>query len=153
MRKAIFFAGEGTAWRICGQARESFELYPETIPALRFLSNRDFFLVLMTPDQREYEWLLEALGKEAAALSCWDTAQETLDVFAQKNGIAIEKSYFITDGSCLDRIEKNTGNIILVLSGTGFNTLSALGEKESGGFADVCRDIYAAAFSVAHKLL
>ena len=153
MQKAIFFAGCGTAYNTVGAEQKILEVYPETIPALRFLTRRDFILVLITPDYREYRKLLVALKDKALSACHWDIVKEELADFVRKNEINLEESYFITDGKYLKKLQNNGCKIILVLSGRGCYLLDKLTGEEIQGLADVCKDIYAAAFSVAQKLL
>ena len=153
MQKAIFFAGSGTAYKIVEAEQKLLEVYPETIPALRFLTRRDFLLVLVTPEYQEYRKMLLSLKDKAITVYHWDIVKEELTGFVHANDINLEESYFITDGQYLKKLQNSGCKTILVLSGMGCCLLDKLADEELKSLSDVCKDIYAAAFSVAHKLL
>ena len=149
MQKAIFFSGSGTAYTGLDFGRENMELYPETVPALRFLGRRGFRLILATPEHQEFKWFVSSLRNKTLSLLHWDVDNNGLDRFVKIHRINLEESYFITDGLYLKNFQNKGGKIILVLSGRGFSTLESQEYKEFQGFEDVCKNIYAAAFSVA----
>jgi len=153
MQKAIFFAGYGTAYKTVEAEQKLLEVYPETIPALRFLSRRNFAPVLVTPEYQEYRKLIASLEDKALSVYHWDIGREELTTFVDANDMNLEESYFITDGQYLKKMQNTGCKIILVLSGMGCCLLDKLAVEEVTGISDVCKDIYAAAFSVAHKLL
>ena len=153
MQKAIFFAGCGTAYKTAEAEQNLLEIYPETIPAFRLLSRRNFILVLVTSETMEYRELLISLRDKTLPVSHWDIGKEEFCDFARKNKINLAESYFITDGQYLVKMQKTACRIILVLSGRGFSLLDKLSCEELQSLSDVCKDIYTAAFSVAQKLL
>lgn len=149
MRKAVFITGYGTAYTCHEKERETLELYPETLWALRFLSRRGFLPVLATPDFQEYKWLLSALKDKTVSVLHWDTARDDLDQFMERHGIGAEGSYLITDGTCIKSPLAKRCRVILVLTGRGVQTLNSKEYKEVPDCRDVCKNIYAAAFSIA----
>lgn len=149
MQKAIFFSGPGTAYTGLDLRRETLELYPETLPALRFLGRRGFILILVTPEHQEFKWFASALKTKTLSLLHWDVNKNDLDSFVKKHRINMEESYFITDGLYLKNFQNRGCKIILVLSGRGFYTLDSQEYKDFQGFMDVCKNIYAAVFNVA----
>ncbi len=149
MQKAIFFAGCGTAYKTEVAQQKVFEVYPETIPALRFFTRRGFILVLVTPEYQEYRKLLVSLKDKSLSVYHWDIVKEELASFVRTNCINLDDSYFITDGQYLRKMQNTGCKIILVLSGMGFCQLDTLEAGEVQGLSDVCKDIYSAAFSVA----
>jgi len=149
MRKAIFISGCGTAYTSIDASRENPELYPETLWALRFLNRRDFLLVLVTPEFQEYKWLVSALKDKTIAIFHWDMGKIDLDYFADIYDINIEESYFITDGLYQKFFQEKGCKIVLVLTGRGVQTLNSKQSKDLSEYADISKNIYAAAFSVA----
>jgi hypothetical protein len=153
MQKAIFFAGCGTAFQNEGPEQRGWVVYPETLPALRFVTGRGFLAVLVTPNYSEYQRLVADLQGKALTVYHWDIAKNELVDFIRHNDINLAESYFITDGQHLETMQKTGCKIILVLSGRGCDYLDNMESDTLNSLADVCRDIYAAAFSVAQKLL
>lgn len=149
MKKAIFISGYGTAYRCSDFSVCENEIYPDTLPALRFLARRGFMLVLVTPDRQEYKWFKRYLrNKTLNLMHCFCEVKNILD-FIEEYSIDLEKSYYISDGLYLKRFQDINCNKILVLSGRGVNTLGQFNAENLREFTDICRDIYSAAFSVA----
>lgn len=144
MLKAVFFSGAGTTYHYQNQGREGLELYPETLPALRLLARRGFVLVLATPQRQEYKWFISSIKDKSINPYHWDI-EEDLAGFMDKNNFSIADSCLITDGMYSQTFLTCGGKVILVLSGRGFCTLA----NHDNGYSDVCKDIYAAAFSAA----
>lgn len=149
MRQAVFISGYGTAYTSHDGERENLELYPETLCALRFLSRRGFLLVLATPEFQEYKWLISALKDKTVAVLHWDTARDDPDQFMEMHGIEAEESYLITDGMWIKSMLAQRCRVILVLTGRGVKTLNSKEYNETPDCRDVCKNIYAAAFSIA----
>lgn len=144
MQKAVFFSGVGTSYCCREQGKDELEVYPETLPALRFLARRGFIPVLVTPHRQEYKWFVSAIKDKSFPLLHWDTVEDFPE-FNIKNQISLPESFLITDGLYLNTFQKYGLKIILVLSGRGFCTYNQC----ENGYSDVCKNIYAAAFSAA----
>lgn len=151
MRRAVFFPGQGTVYSGANENQDGLEFYPETLPAFRFLARRGFDLILVTPDYQELRLIRAALKDKKLLLYHWNTSRMDFSAFLEKYRISEEESYFITDGLYLKHFMNKTCKIILVLSGRGFDTLTSV--PDPGGFADICKNIYAAAFSVTMNKL
>lgn len=149
MQKAVFFTGIGTAYSGAGTLRDGLEVYSATMPALRFLNRRGYTLVLVTPEWHEYKTFMGAIKDKSLPIIHFNTDEENLLQFIENNGISIKESYLITDGLCLKIFQGIGCRIILVLSGRGFCTLTSQEQKEIPWFSNVCKDLYAAAFSIA----
>ncbi|MCR4441158.1 MAG: hypothetical protein QHH10_03245 [Peptococcaceae bacterium] len=148
MEKAIFFSGEGTAFRGTIKTSDCLELYPETLPALRLLARRGFGLFLVTPQYQEYRWFKAALKDKTLPLGHFDPEKTGAACWGEVHSLDWGESYYITDGRYLKLFAAWSCKIILVLSGCGVSTLASAG-SDLQLFADVCKDIYAAAFSAA----
>ena len=61
MQRAVFFSGRGTVFAQDFTDRDEIELYTQTLPALRFLHRRGYFLVLVSEERREYKKFLSLL--------------------------------------------------------------------------------------------
>lgn len=149
MQKAVFFSGTGTAYSGGGSLREGLEVYSATWPALRFLNRRGYTLVHVTPEWQEYKSLISSSKDKTISIIHYNSDEQSLNQFPEYNGINLHESYLITDGLSLKIFQGSGCRIILVLTGRGFCTLTAQEEKEISVFSDVCKDIYAAAFSIA----
>ncbi len=148
MQKAVFFSGQGTVYTMAGANKENPELYAETLPALRFLHRRGFILVLVTKEHQEYKSFVNLLKDRSLPVQYFSTAEDELHRFAYHNRLTLEQSVFVTDGMNLELFLKACP-VILVLTGRGFCTLEDCETYGRPVFRDVCRDIYAAAFSIA----
>lgn len=146
MKRAIFFSGVGTAYTSSKATKEEMEIYPETLHALRFLARRGYLLVLVTLQRQEYRWLRGMLKDKTIPVYFFQVGEEDGPTFFQQHEIDIPKSYFITDGLYLKTFQKLKCKNILVLSGRGVRTLESI---EKTNLVDVCKDIYAAAMSIA----
>lgn len=151
MQKALFFSGVGTVYSAANTRREEIEIYPETLPALRFLVRRGFRLVLVTSEYWEYKSFIAQLKDKSFQVLQYNPGEEPLPDFVSQRGLRLEESYYITDGIFLKWFSAWGCPIILVLSGKGCCTVAAYENKEITGLVDVCKDIYAAAFSIALK--
>lgn len=149
MKKAIFFSGDGTAYKCSDSCFSEKEIYPETLPALRFLARRGFMLVLVTPDRQEYKWFKRYLRNKTLNLMHCSTEIKNLLAFIEEYSICLDKSYYISDGLYLKKFQDIKCNKILVLSGRGVKTLGQTNADSLREFADICRDIYSAAYSIA----
>lgn len=154
MEKAIFFSGYGTSY--CyeknNSMRRNLELYPETLPALRFLFRRGYLLVLLTPELQEYKAFLSCLKDKTVKVQYWNGCEEDLDALIEKHFLNIQDCYFITDGYYLQEYLPLRWHTILVLTGKGVSTLDLLDPPQLEKIYDICKDIYAAAISIAiHK--
>ncbi len=149
MSKAIFFSGCGTAYLTNNSVKRNLELYPETLPALRFLARRGYLLVLVTSEFQEYKLLQAVLKDKSLALLHWNGREEDLDCFLEENTINLKESYFVTDSRFLQEALYQGGwQIILVLTVKGVDTLEKLGSSQLEKITDICKDIYAAAISI-----
>jgi len=150
MSKALFFSGCGTAYLTNNGVKRKIEIYPETLPALRFLARRGYRLVLVTPEFLEYKLLQAELKDKTLPLLQWNGREEELDAFLEKNKIKICESFFVTDKRYLqEALSFGYGQIILVLTGKGVDTLQKLEAQQLEKIMDICKDIYAAAISIA----
>lgn len=149
MRKVIFFPGIGTTYSLSKEQKNSIDIYPETIPALRFLSRRGYEFVLITSEYCEFNKFRSALKDKNIPLYYLNLEKTSLALFNERHMISDEESCFITDGLYLKHFLDKKIRVILVLSGNGFFTLSALNTNENEQLADICKNIYAAAFSIA----
>lgn len=149
MRKVIFFPGIGTAYSLSKEQKNSIDIYPETVPALRFLSRRGYEFVLITSDYSEFRKFRTALKDKNIPLFNLNLEKTSLPLFAQRHTISCAESVLITDGLYLKQFLERQFRIILVLSGNGVCTLSALNGNTDEQLADICKNIYAAAFSIA----
>lgn len=145
----IFFPGIGTTYSLSKEQKNSIDIYPETIPALRFLSRRGYEFVLITTEFGEFNKFRSALKDKNIPLYYLNLEKTSLAQFNERHMISDEESCFITDGLYLKHFLDRKLRIILVLSGNGFFTLSALNSNEDEQLADICKNIYAAAFSIA----
>lgn len=151
MHKAVFFSGAGTIYTVSSSRREDSEIYPETLPALRFLARRGFILVLVTGEHQEYKNFLAQLKDKSLAVMHCNPNEEDPSSFARAREIDLLESFFVTDGLHLKLFQSTDCRQILVLSGKGVQTFSAFQNGELAGLSDVCKDIYAASFSMALK--
>jgi len=148
MEKAVFFSGEGTTFSGSVRTPARPELYPETLPALRLLARRGFGLFLVTPELREYRWFKSALNDRTLSLGHFDPERPDAAGWLKNHLSGGRESCYITDGRYLKTFAGWNFKIVLVLSGCGMDTLVSAG-NDLKLLADVCRDIYAAAFSAA----
>lgn len=149
MSKAIFFSGCGTACVTNNSVKRNLEIYPETLPALRFLARRGYQLVLVTSEFQEYKLLRAVLKDKAISLLYWNGRTEDLNSFLEKHAINLRESYFVTDSRYLqETLSQGSWQIILVLTGQGVDTLQKLGAPQLEKVTDICKDIYAAAISI-----
>ena len=149
MSKAIFFLGCGTAYLTNNSVKRNLEIYPETLPALRFLARRGYQLVLVTSEFQEYKLLLAVLKDKSLPLLHWNGREEDLEAFLEENAINLMESYFVTDSRYLqEALSQGSWQTILVLTGKGVDTLQKLGSQQLEKIADICKDIYAAAISI-----
>lgn len=154
MEKAIFFSGFGTSYFYENDSlvKRNLELYPETLPALRFLSRRGYLLVLITPDMQEYKAFQTSLKDKTMMLQYWNGREEDIDALIEKHFLNIQDCFFITDGHYLQEYLPLGWQTILVLTGKGVSTLDILETTQLAHICDICKDIYAAAISIAiHK--
>jgi len=150
MSKAIFFSGCGTAYLTNNSVKRNLEIYPETLPALRFLARRGYQLVLVTPDFQEYKLLLAVLKDKTLPLLHWNGRAEDLDSFLEENVINLQESYFVTDSRYFqEALNQDSWQTILVLTGKGVDTLQKSSAQQLKMITDICKDIYAAAISIA----
>ncbi len=150
MNKAAFFSGPGTAYAyaIKDGGERTLEVYPETLPALRFLKRRGFILILITSDRQAFRNFLGCIKDKTLELSCWNGEMEELNRLLQKKEIDIKESCIITDGPYLKLLGDMGCRIFLVLTGTGVCTLNSFDFSEGLGVTDICKNIYSAAFSI-----
>jgi histidinol phosphatase-like enzyme len=148
MNEAIFFSGCGTAYTLSNNTKRNLEIYPETLPALRFLEKKGYLPVLVTADFTEYKLLQSVLKDNTIRLEYWSGSEDELDDLLEKWSINIEKSYFLTDGVNLQELQPLGWKTILVLTGNGVNTLNSMDVRQLEKILDICKDIYAAAISV-----
>ena len=154
MEKAIFFSGCGTAYSVGTDnfTKKKLELYPETVPALRFLHRRGYLTVLISPELQEYKLFQSSLKDKTLMPEYWNGREEDLDILLEEQFINVQESYFVTDGSYLQEWLQLGWQKILVLTGKGVATLDSLETEQLKKICDVCKDIYAAAISIAiHK--
>lgn len=146
MHKAFFFLGSGTSFFYNGKRKEGMELYPGTVPALRFLSRRGFSMFLVTPFYHEYKAFCSSLKDKTFPVYYWDSNSVDYRRMLARMGIVAEKSFCATDGPYAGSFFRAGCKVILVLTGRGLLTLE--GEEKNNGccFYDICKDIYAAAF-------
>lgn len=149
MHRAVFFSGAGTTYTAINSRREESEIYPETLPALRFLARRGFVLVLVTTEHQEYKNFLAQLKDKSLAVLHYNPSDEDLADFARERELGLKECFFVTDGLALKLFQNTACQQILVLSGKGVQSLAAFQNGELAGLSDVCKDIYAAAFSIA----
>lgn len=149
MRKAVFFSGPGTVYAPRCVGEKVGELYPATLPALRFLGRRGYCLVLLTPEFREYQWLRANLAEKTLPLLYWNGQKRDLGVFLQKNNLDLKRSYYVTDNCQVTELLFLPWQTILVLTGRGIATLQKLSVVELQRVVDLCKDVYAAAISIA----
>lgn len=150
MSKALFFSGCGTAYTTHNTVKRMMEIFPETLPALRFLARRGYGLVLVTSEFKEYKLLQNGLKDKTMPLLYWNGREEVLPDFLAENKFDLRKSYFVTDGRNLqEALCLGEWQIILVLTGIGVDTLQKLDFAQLQKINDVCKDIYAAAISIA----
>lgn len=148
MKKVIFFSGLGTAYTGRDTPQIGIDLYPETLSALRFLSRRGFHLALVTPERQEYKNFLSFVKDKALNITYCSGWEKDIIKLSNDMEISLKESLFITDGLYLQTFSQLGVKIILVLSGQGFCTLDSR-EGDFEGFGDICKNIYAAAFSAA----
>jgi histidinol phosphatase-like enzyme len=154
MEKAIFFSGCGTSYFFENDiaVQRNLELYPETLPALRFLSRRGYLLVLIAPEVQEYKAFQNSLKDKTITLKYWNGREEDLEALLAEHLLNLQESYFITDGRYLQEYLSFGWQTILVLTGKGVSTLDSLEPRQLEKVCDVCKDFYAAAISIAiHK--
>jgi len=149
MHKAVFFSGVGTIYTTTRMRGEEIEIYPETLPALRFLARRGYSLVLVTNERQEYKNFVAQLKDKSLTVLHYSSGEEELLRFAELRELNLKESFFVTDGLSLKSFQTAGCQQILVLSGKGVQTLSAFQNKHLLEFSDVCKGIYAAAFSIA----
>ncbi|MBZ4652809.1 MAG: hypothetical protein JG781_147 [Peptococcaceae bacterium] len=151
MNRAVFFSGPGTAYAYTVKegSEQALEVYPETLPALRFLRRRGFCLVLITSDRQEFKNFLTCFKDKTIELSHWNGEMEELNRLLSEKDIELKESCLITDGPYLKLLESMGCRILLVLTGKGVCTLNSLDLSEGPGVTDICKNIYSAAFSVA----
>ncbi|HHY06801.1 MAG TPA: hypothetical protein GX532_07505 [Clostridia bacterium] len=149
MTKAIFFSGSGTSYTVNCTVKRSLEIYPATLPALRFLGRRGYLLVLVAPEFQEYRQLQTGLKDKTLSLGYWNGQKEDLELLIKENAINLRESYFITDHYYLQELLFFDWRTILVLTGKGVATLQKLNEEQLKKVVDICKDIYAAAISIA----
>jgi hypothetical protein len=147
--KAIFFSGCGTSYTVNNTVKRSLEIYPATLPALRFLGRRGYLLVLVTSEFQEYQLLQTGLKDKSLSVLYWNGQKEELDALVEKNSINLSDSYFVTDSDYLQKVLFFDWQTILVLTGKGVATLQKLDVQQLEKVADICKDIYAAAISIA----
>lgn len=148
MAKAIFFPGCGTAYTASNTVKRNLEIYPETLPALRFLGRRGYLLVLVTPEFQEYKLLQSGLKDKTLSLAYWNGREADLDVLLEEKGINLGESYLVTDSRYLQELLFLGWQTILVLTGKGVDTLQKLEAQQLEKVADICKDFYAAAISI-----
>jgi hypothetical protein len=148
MEKAIFFCGCGTAYSFSNTAPRNLEIYPETLPALRFLERRGYLLVMVTPEFQDYKLFQNSLKDKTIKLVYWNGLIEDLDGVLGENLINLQESYFITDGTYLRELLHLGWKTILVLTGKGVYTLHYLDVPQLEEINEISKDIYAAAISV-----
>jgi len=150
MCKAIFFSGCGTAYLTNNSVMRDLEIYPETLPALRFLARRGYQFVLVTSEFQEYKLLQAVLKDKTLPLLHWNGREEDLDSFLEENAIKMRGSYFVTDSRYpQEALYLDSWQTILVLTGKGVDTLQKLSAQHLAKITDICKDIYAAAISIA----
>jgi len=150
MCKAIFFSGCGTAYLTNNSVMRDLEIYPETLPALRFLARRGYQFVLVTSEFQEYKLLQAVLKDKTLPLLHWNGREEDLDSFLEENAIKMRGSYFVTDSRYpQEALYLDSWQTILVLTGKGVDTLQKLSAQQLAKITDICKDIYAAAISIA----
>lgn len=148
MQKAVFFSGAGTVYAAGCSRRDDLEVYTETLAALRFLARRGFALVLVTNERQEYKSFVSQLKDKSFPILHFNPCEDELGVFVEMHDISLSDSYFVTD-RLLPKVLVQSCSLVLVLSGQGVCTLATLDEKNGFRLRDVCKDIYAAAFSIA----
>jgi hypothetical protein len=151
MGKAIFFSGCGTSY-FCENnscVKKNLEMYPEVLPALRFLSRRGYLPVLITPELQEYRLFQSSLKDKTITLQYWNGREEDLDALLEEHFINLQECFFITDGKYLQDFLPLGWQTILVLTGKGVSTLDCLETWQLEKVCDICKDIYAAAISIA----
>ncbi|MGI6607035.1 MAG: hypothetical protein ACOX2X_08345 [Peptococcia bacterium] len=154
MEKAIFFSGYGTSYFYKNDSlvKRNLELFPETLPALRFLSRRGYLLVLTAPEMQEYKAFQSCLKDKRITVQYWNGREEDVDALIEKHFLNIQDCFFITDGHYLQEYLPLGWQTILVLTGKGVSTLDILDPPQLEQIYDICKDIYAAAISIAiHK--
>jgi hypothetical protein len=149
MIKVIFFPGVGTLYSVPRDKKETIEIYPEAISALRFLSRRGYELVLLTSEYSEFKRFRMAVKDKTLPLHSFNPDKNDLSAYMKRQMISEEESFLITDGLYWKHFQNTKARIILILSGGGFCTLAGLDGDASEYFTDICKNIYAAAFSVA----
>lgn len=153
MKKVIFFSGEGTSYRKEKGNGDTgvIEIYPETLPALRFMVRRGFTPVLVTSEYWEIQAFQKIIKDQTLSLDYWHFSEGGLAGFLKEKRIDAKQSYFITDNNSRAMVyfQKCGCKIILVLSGKGFHTLQYMDARQVANLTDVCKDIYAAAISIA----
>jgi hypothetical protein len=151
MEKAIFFCGCGTSYAAGNARNKSLEIFPETLPALRFLGRRGYLLVLVTPEFQDYKLFQTGLKDKSLKLEYWNGVAEDLESVLEEKAINLQESYFLTDGTFLQELLHLGWKTILVLTGKGIYTLHNLTVCQVEEMDDICKDIYAAAISIAIK--
>lgn len=149
MQRAVFFSGLGTVYSKDCTGKGEIELYTQTLPALRFLQRRGYLLVLVTSERQEYRHFLSLLKDRALPVLHFLQGEDELGSFATAKDIDLSQSFYVTDGHYLKPFTNSECRLILVLSGQGFETLAGLNKKDLDNLHDVCKDVYAAAFSLA----
>lgn len=149
MSKAIFFSGCGTVYTTNNTIKRNMEIFPETLPALRFLARRGYCFILVSSEFQEYQLLQNGLKDKTIPLLFWNGREDDLDNFLENNCIDLEDSYFVTDSRYLqEALTINGWQIILVLTGKGVETLQNIDSQQLEKITDICKDIYAAAISI-----
>lgn len=148
MEKAIFFCGCGTSYSVGNTLKRSLEIFPETLPALRFLGRRGYLLVLVTPEFQDYKLFQTNLKDKTIKLEYWNGLADDLDSVLGGKLINLQESYFLTDGTYLQELLHLGWKTILVLTGKGVYTLHNLDVRQIEEVSDICKDIYAAAISI-----
>lgn len=151
MERAVFFSGTGTVFTKDCTGRGEIELYTQTLPALRFLHRRGFYLVLVSTEGGEYKKFKSLLKDESLPLRSFVPGDDDFTQFADSQGLDAAMSFYITDGRSLESFLPTECRLILVLSGQGFDNLVDLTGKDLANLHDVCKDFYAAAFSLAFQ--
>lgn len=149
MKRAVFFAGLGTVYSQQAGPKKQIELYPDTVSALKFLDRRGYELILLSSGYYEYKRFCTALKDKSIRLAHLNPEKNDLRTYLLNNNLDAERSFLITDGSYLQTFLKYRTQIILVLTGEGLFTLGCWADKENECFADICKNFYAAALSVA----
>lgn len=150
MNKAVFISGLGTAYAYSMDegSEQVLEVYPETLPALRFLRRRGFCLVLITSDRQEFKNFLSCSKDKTLELSHWNGEIEELNRLLAEKDIDLQESCLITDGPFIKLLAGMGCRVLLVLTGKGVCTLNSCDLSEDYAVADICKNIYSAAFSV-----